>query len=190
MGDPITNAGSFLVTTLFGLYLLIVMLRLLFQTLRVDPYNQISQFILKATNPVLQPLRRVIPGVGGIDWSCIVLLLGLKLIETALVIIMLGGSPAFIGMLVISIAGLLSLFLNVFLFSIIIQVVLSWVSPGAYNPMTSIIYSITEPLLRPVRNMLPAMGGLDLSPLLVLIGIQLVNILFVDPLTKTGWSLL
>ncbi len=190
MGGPLTNAGSFLITTLFGIYLLIVMLRFLFQYFRIDFYNPISQFLLKATNPVLIPLRRMIPGAAGIDWSSILLMLAIKMIETLLVILMLGGKPGLSAMLLISIAGLLSLLMNVFLFSIIIQVVLSWVSPGTHNPMTSIIYSLTEPILRPVRNALPPMGGLDLSPLVVLIALQLISILFTDPLTQTGWKLL
>ncbi len=190
MGGPLTNAGTFLVSTVFGLYLLIVMLRFIFAVLRIDFYNPISQFLVKATNPLLRPMRKVIPGAAGIDWSSVLLMMALKIVETTLIILILGVLPAVGALLVISAAGLLDLFLKVFLFSILIQVILSWVAPGTHNPMTSIIYQLSEPVLRPARNMLPAMGGFDLSPILVLIALQLLNILLVEPLSQMGWKML
>lgn len=187
MGNSyVGNAGTFLISTLFGLYILIVMLRFLLQLVRADFYNPISQFVVKATDPPLRPLRRHVPGLAGIDLSTLVLMLGLKIVELWLTFRVSGQSAQFAGLLIISVAELLSLALNVFLVSILIQVVLSWVNPGAYNPATKLLYSLNEPLLTPARRLIPPISGLDLSPIVVLIAIQLIKILVVAPIVDMG----
>jgi len=191
MGNSyVGNAGTFLISTLFGLYILIVMLRFLLQLVRADFYNPISQFVVKATDPPLRPLRRHVPGLAGIDLSTLVLMLGLKIVELWLTFRVSGQSAQFAGLLIISVAELLSLALNVFLVSILIQVVLSWVNPGAYNPATKLLYSLNEPLLTPARRLIPPISGLDLSPIVVLIAIQLIKILVVAPIVDMGRTLL
>lgn len=191
MGNAyVGNAATFLVSTLFGLYILIVMLRLLFQLVRADFYNPVSQFIVKATNPPLRRMRQFIPGFAGVDMAAVVLLLALKMLDLWLRFNILGKSPAFAGLFVLSIAELLSLLLNVFLVSILIQVVMSWVSPGGYNPVVGLLYSLNEPVLGPARRMLPPISGLDLSPIAVLIGIQLLSYLLVAPISDMGYGLL
>lgn len=187
MGNSyVGNAGTFLISTLFGLYILLVMLRFLLQLVRADFYNPISQFVVKATDPPLRPLRRHVPGLAGIDLSTLVLMLGLKIVELWLTFRVSGQSAQFAGLLIISVAELLSLALNVFLVSILIQVVLSWVNPGAYNPATKLLYSLNEPLLTPARRLIPPISGLDLSPIVVLIAIQLIKILVVAPIVDMG----
>ena len=191
MGNPyVGDASTFLISTLFGLYILIVMLRFLLQLVRADFYNPISQFIVKATDPPLRPLRRHVPGLAGIDLSTLLLMLGLKIIELWLTFRVSGQTAQFMGLLVISFAELLSLALNVFLVCILIQVVLSWVNPGAYNPATKLLYSLNEPLLTPARRLIPPISGLDLSPIVVLIAIQLIKILVVAPIVDMGRTLL
>ena len=190
MGNPLTDAGQFLISTLFGLYMSIVALRFLLQWVRADFYNPISQFIVKATNPPLRYLRRWIPGYGGIDWPSLVLLLALQMIEIALLLWMGPGlTPSLPGLLILSIAQILQMIIYIFFFSIIIEIVLSWINPGAYNPVTVIIYRLNEPLLRPARKLIPPMGGLDFSPMVVLIVLQLVIILIIRPLMALGYSL-
>lgn len=191
MGNPyVGDAGTFLISTLFGLYILLVMLRFLLQLVRADFYNPISQFIVKATDPPLRPLRRHVPGLAGVDLSTLLLMLGLKFVELWLTFRVSGQSAQFAGLLVISVTELLSLAVNVFLVSILIQVVLSWVNPGAYNPATKLLYSLNEPLLTPARRLIPPISGLDLSPIVVLIAIQLIKILVVAPIVDMGRSLL
>lgn len=191
MGNPYVNdAGTFLIHTIFGLYVLAVMLRVLLQWVRADFYNPVSQFVVKVTAPALRPLRRVIPGFAGIDLAAIVLMVTLKLVEWWVVLSLGGVAPAFGGVLFLAIADLVGLLLNVFLVAILIQVVLSWVSPGTYNPVTSLLYKLTEPLLAPARRLLPPISGLDLSPLLVLIALQLVKLLLVAPIRDFGARLL
>lgn len=191
MGTPyVGNAATFLVSTLFGLYILVVMLRFLFQVARVDFYNEISQFIVKATNPPLRRLRAVIPGYHGLDLAAIVLMVGLQMLELWLTSRILGFSASILGLLVLAIAELLSLAINVYLFAIIIEVIISWVNPGMYNAITSILYSLNEPLLSPARRLIPPIGGLDLSPLVVLIGLELVSMLVIAPISDVGRGLM
>lgn len=193
MGGPyVNNALQFLIATAFGLYILAVMLRFLLQTVRADFYNPVSQFLVKATNPPLLPLRRVIPGWGGVDFAAVVLLLALQMLEIGLLAAVDPrpvAVPALPGLVVLSLAELLRLLLNVFFFSILIEVVLSWVNPGAYNPAVQLVHQLNAPLMRPARRILPAMGGLDLSPILVLIALQLGKILLVQPLSDIGFQL-
>lgn len=191
MGNPyVGDAGTFLIHTIFGLYVLAVMLRLLLQWVKADFYNPVSQFVVKVTAPALRPLRRVIPGYAGIDLAAVFLMVMLKLIEWWLVLYLGGVSPGLGGVLLLAIADLLGLLLNVFLIAILIQVILSWVSPGAYNPVVGLLYRLNEPLLAPARRLLPPISGMDLSPLLVLIGLQLLKLLLVAPIRDFGAHLL
>jgi len=191
MGNPyIDNAGSFLVYTFFGLYILAVMLRFLLQWVKADFYNPVSQFLVKVTAPTLRPLRRVIPGYGGVDLAAIVLMLGLKLVEWWLILQFRPESPTLGGLFFISVGDLLRLLLNVFLVSILVQVVLSWLSPGGHNPATNLLYRLNEPLLGPARRLLPPISGLDLSPILVIVLLQLLKLLLVAPIEDFGKNLL
>lgn len=188
-GNYFGDAGIFLVRTLFELYILLVLLRLLFQLVRADFYNPIAQAVVKATNPLLRPLRRVIKGVGGIDMASVLLMLVLKILELSVMATIQGVGMSFIGVVVLALAGLLQLTLHVFLFAILIQVILSWVAPQAYNPVSSLLLSLTEPLLRPARRLIPTVGGLDFSPIVVLIALQLGSMLIVAPLSDLGATL-
>jgi len=178
----VTNPIEFLINTLFSLYILIVMLRFLLAAVRADFYNPVSQFLVKATNPVLAPLRRIIPSIGKIDTSAILVMLVLQMVSFGLIALLRGGDVSLGMILLLSIRELVSLLLNVFLFSILIQVIISWVNPGTYNPVVSLLYSLTEPVLRPCRRLLPPISGIDLSPLIALIAIQLAKYLFLPPL--------
>ncbi|HWQ95506.1 MAG TPA: YggT family protein [Gammaproteobacteria bacterium] len=189
MGGYFGNAAVFLIQTVFGLYILAVLLRFLLQWVRADFYNPVSQFLVKMTTPLLRPLRRVIPGFGGIDFASVVLMLALQIIELVLVIQLLGQPLSVGGLMVLAVAGLLSLLIKIFLFSILIQVILSWVRPGDHSPVSLLLYQLNEPLLAPARRIIPAISGLDLSPVLVLVLLQLSLMLLVAPLQDFGMLL-
>ncbi|MEW8028985.1 MAG: YggT family protein [Candidatus Thiodiazotropha sp.] len=180
----LTDPVIFLVQTLFGLYILAVMLRFLLQLVRADFYNPISQFLVKVTNPPLKIFRRIIPGFGGIDLPSLILAWLLKAIELFLIITIAGTSINLIAPFVWAIPELLELLINIYLFGILIQVILSWVNPGSYNPATALLYSLTGPLMRPAQKILPPMGGIDLSPMLVMIGLILLKMLILPPLRQ------
>jgi YggT family protein len=189
-GGYFTNAGVFLIDLLFGLYIFAIMLRFFLQIVRADFYNPLCQAIVTVTNPLLRPMRRYIPAVRGIDTASLLLMLGLQLVSTYLVISLLGYSPSFAGLLLSALAELISKAIYLFIIAIFIQIVLSWVAPGTYNPVVGVIDSITTPVLRPARRVLPPMGGLDLSPMLVVIGLYLGLMLVVAPLRDFGRALL
>lgn len=177
-----TNPLVFLVQVLFGLYLLIVMLRFLLQVVRADFYNPVSQFIVKATAPLLNPLRAVIPGFAGLDFSSLILAWLVKSLELFLILLISGKGLMFLYPLVQAVPALLELVINIFLFSVLIMVILSWLSPGGYNPAVGLLSNLTEPVLKPARKILPPMGGLDLAPMLVMIGLVLLKMLLIPPL--------
>ncbi|HKK05018.1 MAG TPA: YggT family protein [Gammaproteobacteria bacterium] len=187
MGYYFSNAASFLLSTLFGLYLLAILLRFLLQVVRADFYNPVSQFLVKVTNPLLKPLRRVIPGWGGIDIASLVLLVLVMLVQL-FVLRALGDGyfgipiPNAPGLFLFAVVQLLALTLTVYFWTILIQVLLSWVSPGGYNPVVYLLYQLNGPLLRPAQRLIPPIGGLDLSPIAVVIALQLVKILVISPL--------
>ena len=181
MDNFLVNAGSYLISTLFGLYIIIVLLRFLLQLVRADFYNPLSQFIVKATSPILNPMRRVIPGLFGVDFASLILAYVLQYIENVLLFAVRGISINPIFLLWHSIGSLLTLFLYIYFFAILIQVIISWISPGTYNPATALIHHITEPVLRPARKILPPFSGFDLSPILVFILLNLL-IMFIPVL--------
>ncbi len=178
-----SNAGAFLIQTLFGLYILVIMLRFLLQWVRADFYNPLTQFIVKITNPLLLPLRRIIPGFGGLDSAALVLMLLLKYAELLLLSLLPGPSlPNLLGLGVLALVELLALTLNVFLFGIFIQAILSWIAGAGHNPVASLLYQLTAPVLRPFRNLIPPISGMDLSPMAAIIALYLAMLLIVAPL--------
>lgn len=189
-GAPyVNNAGVFLVQTLFGFYIVVIMLRFLLQTVRADFYNPLVQFLVKVTNPPLLPLRRYIPGLWGLDMASIVLMLVVQFVELWLVFYLVEREAHLGGLLVLSVAELLQLLINVFFWAVLIQVILSWVNPNPYNPAVVLVRQLTEPVMRPARRLLPPISGIDLSPILVLIALQLGSLLLVAPLRDMGFGL-
>jgi len=182
--DFLVNPAVFLIDTLFSLYIFALLLRFLFQWVDADYYNPISQFLIKITHPPLRVLRRFIPSIGRVDTASLVFMLGLQMLSGYLIFVLQGTSIAFPALSLWAVVQLLDLLFNVYFFAIIIRAVLSWVSPGSYNPAVSLLYSLTEPLLRFSRRLLPPMGGIDLSPLIPLIGIQLAKMLVLPPLQQ------
>ena len=189
-GSYVGNAATFLIETVFFLYILLVMLRFLLQWTRANFYNPVSQFIVKATQPPLAPLRRIIPGFGGVDLAAAVFMFALKFIELWLIYGLLGITPQVGGLAILTIAELLGLLVNVFIVSILIQVIISWVNPGVSNPLMGLLHSLNEPLLAPARRLIPPISGFDLSPIAVFIFLQLVSILAVAPIRDLARSML
>ncbi len=181
MGPHLGNASTFLISALFGIYILAVMLRFLFQWVRADFSNPISQFIYKVTNPPLMPMRRFIPSFRGLDFSAVVLMITLQTIEL-LIIGLLPGQPmpAFPGVIGWALAELVGLWINIYIFGILILAVISWINPTGYNPMVGLISQLTNPIMRPIRRYIKPMSGLDLSPMFALFALIFVKMAFVE----------
>ncbi len=175
--NAINEILVYLVQTLLSLYLVTMLLRFLMQLVRADFYNPISQFIVKVTNPLVIPLRRVIPGLGGIDVSSLLLALLLQLAAIVALLLINGLSPPGVFLLLAwSVLGVLGLLVNIYFFALLAMIILSWVAAGSRHPAIYLLYQITEPVMAPFRKVLPPMGGLDLSPILVFVLINIIQI--------------
>jgi YggT family protein len=178
MGEEyFTNPLDFLITTLFSLYIVAIMLRFLLGLVRADFYNPISQFLVRITNPLLIPLRKVIPVLGKFDSAALLLMFVLQLAAVTLILLLRGEEISTAVLVVITLATLFSLLLNVYMFAIIVEVIISWMNPGSYNPVSSLLHSLTGPLLRPIRHVMPPIAGIDLSPLFAIIVLQVLRML-------------
>lgn len=171
------RALIFLVNIVFSLYIAALFVRVLLQRLSADYYNPIVQFVVRITNPLVRPLRRVLPGIAGWDLAGLVLALAFAFLNAWLVLWLAGfGTPA---LLIARFAGkkLLAVLINLYIFSILIQALLSWLNPRQYSPLAALLWRMNEPLLRPVRRILPPIGGtIDLSPLVVIIALEALSI--------------
>ncbi len=172
-----THPIAFLIDTLFHLYTVALLLRFLLQVVRANFYNPFSRALVQLTDPVLQPLRRVIPGVGGIDVAAIVAMVLVKLIGIWLVLLVSGMPYTPVALLAATVYQLVDLVLLTYIVTIVIQALISWINPGVHNPVMSLLHQLNAPLLRPARRIIPPFGGLDLSPLFVLIALQFCRLL-------------
>ena len=173
----LVEALIYIIQTLGSMYLLIVLLRFILQLVRADFYNPLSQFTVKATQPLLKPLRRFIPSIAGLDTASLVLAVLVQLLLMVVTLSLMGFNPVSVipQLLVWSLIGVTSLFFKVFFFALIVSVILSWVAPGSHNPGAQLVNQLCEPLLAPFRKLLPNLGGLDLSPIFAFIALNLVD---------------
>ena len=168
------NALVFLVDVVFGLYIGVLLLRYILQVVQADFYNPLSQFVWQVTNPPVIPLQRIIPRWQRHDFAALVIAYLLSAVNVRLDLALSGFGLAVPDLLVWALVKLIILTCNLYFFSILIQAIMSWVSPGMPTPAQAVLWSINEPLLRPVRSVLPPVAGLDLSPIVVLIALQLL----------------
>jgi YggT family protein len=178
MTDPVV----FLIDTLFSLYILAVLLRFLLQYCGGDFYNPISQFLIKVTHPPLKILRRFVPAVKKIDTASLVLVFGLQMLADFSILLLKGVSIGIAALAILSLTQLLSLLINIFIYAVFARALLSWIRPDGFDAASSILTSLTEPLLRTCRKFIPDMGGIDLSPLAVLLLLQLAKMMILPPL--------
>ena len=173
----INEISLYLIQTATGIYLLIMLLRFILQLVLADFYNPISQFLVRATNPLVLPLRRLLPARGRFDPASLILAILIQWLGIIALLWMSGVAlPAISLMLAWSVVGVLGLLVKIYFFALLGMIILSWIAPGASNPAVYLMYQITEPVMAPFRSVLPAMGGLDFSPFLVFILINIVQI--------------
>jgi YggT family protein len=171
--------AAFLIRTFGGLFFTAVLLRFLLQVARADFYNPISQSLVKLTNPLLKPLRRIIPGAFGIDVAALVLALLIKFVMIVLLVMILGGGaqPNIALLVVWALLSCIVAILNIYYIALLASIITSWVAQGSHNPVVLLIHQISEPILAPFRRLLPAMSGIDFSPMLAFAAIYIVQIL-------------
>ena len=167
----------FLVKIFFQLYIMVILFRFLLQLVRADFYNPLSQFTVKLTNPVLVPLRKFIPGYGGVDNASLVFAGLVILIKIIAINFMKGIDAQPLDIFIFVIWGIVEQLLNIVMYVTIIGALLSWFGGAHINPVAGVFYQISDPFVRPVRKILPPIGGLDLSPMFLIIGIIFIKML-------------
>lgn len=185
----LANAGQFLISFAFGVLVSLVVIRVLLQLARANFYNPICQMLYKLTNPVLIPVHRLIPNWRNFDIAGVLLAWLLSAVKLALLYALVGQGLRLVGLMVMALADLIDFVLLLHLVLIFARVVLSFVSVERSNPIVPLIVQLTEPLLRPVRRRVPAMGGFDFSPAIVMLAIGLMRILLMQPLMDLGAKL-
>ena len=177
------NASVFLVQTFFGLYLILVLVRFLMQVSRADYYNPICQVVVRLTDPAIKPFNKVLPRILGIDFATLIVALLIQVVAISLVMLLTGNlifHPTYIGW---ALVGLASMILDIYFFALIAMVIASWIAPYSDHPAMSLIIQLTDPICAPARKLLPPMGGLDFSIILVFVVITLIDtFLVIQPL--------
>lgn len=186
--DMLGEIAIFLIRNIGTLFLWAVLLRFLLQLARADFYNPISQALVRITNPVVKPLRRLVPGFFGIDVASLVLALVVKLI-TILAIVAISTGGLNIGLLLIvmwAVLGCLAVVLNIYFLAMIGTIIVSWVAAGSYHPAIVLINQLAEPVMAPFRRLLPPMGGIDFSPIIAFLALNVVKIVLSGMAMRVG----
>ena len=190
-----TQLADVLVNTGFTLYISLVWMRFLLQLVGADFYNPYSQFVVKATKPLLHPMRRLVPSVAGMDTAALLLILLLKLAQVGIEgYLLVGAFIPPVALLMTSIFALAGNLISFYLVAIIIAVIASWVAPPGSTPASLLLYQIVEPAMGPLRRLLPSAGGLDFSPMVAMLLLQIAGyflklaIIMAAPLLQ-GWGM-
>ncbi len=182
----IYNAFLFLIQTLFDLYLFVLVLRALLAFAGANYFDPITQFIIRCTAFIVNPLRRILPNYRRIEISTLVIILSLELIKYTLIGVLSFKAVSMSGLLILSFADTLKLILQTLFYAIILQAILSWVQPN--SPVNLLLYKINAPIMRPIQRVIPPIGGMDITPIPAMILLQLLMIMIVNPLMATGFA--
>lgn len=179
-----------IVYSLMSLFLVIVILRFLLQLVRADFYNPVSQAIVKITMPLLKPLRKFIPSILGIDTASVVLIILVQLLATILLCVIMGAMELIVNPLPLilwGVIGALTIVSSIFFWCMIISIIGSFIAPMSHHPLLTLANQIINPLTAPIRKLIPPLGGvLDISPIIILLGLQIVNMLLARLATLVG----
>jgi len=175
MTQNFVDAGIFLIQTFSSLYLIVVLLRFLMQASRVDYYNPICQAVVKLTDPPVKPLKKLLPAVRGVDFATLVVALVVQLLAVCLVMMISGGYVFHPAYLAWSMVGVVSTIFDIYFFALIVMVIASWIAPYSNHPALALVHQLTDPICAPARKLLPPMGGLDFSIILVFVAITLID---------------
>lgn len=172
-----SGALVYLISTITDLYVTAILLRLLLQWVKADFYNPLSQFLIKVTNPVLVPARRLVPSIGKLDTASVVVMLLLELIQLVMISLLSKTDYGFQFLLLFALQKLLVTLLLTYFVLIIARVLISWLASQSRHPLIPLVHQLTEPVLRPFSRFVPPLGGVDLSPLFALIALRFLLLL-------------
>ncbi len=184
MGTSFSEALILIISKIGGLYIVAVMLRFLLQAARADFYNPVCQMIIKVTSPLLNPLRRVIPGWRRLDIATLVLALLLGSAASYLMVLLTGNTLPLDRVVSWSVVGLIGLTMDIYFYAMLVLVIASFVAPASGHPVLLVVYQLLQPFYRLAHRIIPPMGGLDFTPLLLMLVIQVLEILVLGPLAR------
>ncbi|QFY43848.1 YggT family protein [Candidatus Methylospira mobilis] len=180
LGQPLL----FLIDTLFSLYVFALLLRFLLQLVEADFYNPVSQFLVKITHPLLRPLRRVLPSVGRVDSASIALVFIVQILAGYLIFTLQGLALNPVALSVWALLQILDMLFNLYIYGILVVALLSWFATATYNPAIKLLHGLMDPVLDFFRGLIPAIGGVDLSPMAAFVALQVLKMLITPPLQQ------
>ncbi len=187
MNGPAAEGGLFLIQVLFDFFIILFMLRVLLQLVGANFYNPLTQFVVRLTEPVLKPMRRLVPTARKVDLAVLVTLVIFTLIKLALLVwLQYKHPPHLTGLLLWALADLLRHAENIFFFALLVEIILSWIAPMSRHPVREVVHQLTAPVMNVARRVIPPIGGIDLSPIPILLGLKLIEIVVVHPMMQTG----
>lgn len=174
------SALIYIISALSMLVSFVFLLRFWLPVVGADFRNPIAQGILRMTSPVVNPLRRVVPSIGRIDTATILVLFVIQAGTMLLTMTLMGAQFSAKYIVVSAIMGIVQQSIQIFTFAIIIRIILSWIAPQTYSPVTALLSSLTDPILRPIQRVIPPLGGFDISPIFAIIGLTAFGMLLMD----------
>ena len=185
--NPLIASGTLIIHALFDAYIVILLLRFMLQKLRASWHNPLSQFVIKVTEKPLKLMRKIVPGFKGFDFAILIFAFLLQAVEVILLWhLQFGGTTNVAGTLVVTFGELLSKFLYIYIYSVIINAIVSWIPSMQTHPLSHIVFLITDPVLSLARRFIPLIAGIDISPIAVLLIFSLINMLIVAPILMIG----
>ncbi|MDX1795580.1 MAG: YggT family protein [Hydrogenovibrio sp.] len=186
--SPVGQGGLFLLQFLAGLIIFVLLLRFMLRATYVDWRHPVVTFVAKVTNPLCAPISKILPTKNRWDWSALITAFIIQALFAVLVGYLTDRSFGPILIAIYSATEVLNQLLDLMFWLIIIQAVLSWISPG-YNPNTAVFYQLAQPILRPFQKVIPPIGGIDLSPIVAILAIKLTQIVVVGSIAQFGQGL-
>lgn len=188
MGSQLGSAGLLLVNTLINIYLFLLMLRFLLQASQADYYNPISQSVVKITQPAVRPFQGFLgPVMGRFDLATLAAGFVIKAISIIAILQIAGfGMPPLVGVAIGAVAALANAILKIYFFALIVMIILSWVAPHASHPGALLVMQLVEPIMAPLRRVIPPLGMIDLSPIVAFVAISLIDGIVVGSLTRAA----
>lgn len=187
MLDPFQNAALFLINIIFDIYLFILMIRFILCWVRADESNSITRIVIRVTQPIVGPLRKIIPTLRNIEFATLFLILLLAMLKFFFVSLLVFGVPNIVGLIILGLADTLKLLVNTFFYAIILQVILFWLNQS-HTPIYRMLTELIAPIMHPLQKVIPPVGSIDISPIPALILLELIIILIVNPIFNLGLS--
>jgi len=181
------NVVLFLIGVLFDFYVIVLFLRLVLAFEHADFHHPITQFVVKLTNPIIKPFKRVLPDIRGFETATLVVILLVEFLRFLLIIMASFGVPNIFGLLILAFADTLRLVFQTLTLAVILQALISWINPN--SPAYQILYKFTSPIMRPIQRVIPPISGIDITPIIIVVVLQVLIIVMVNPLKGLGWSI-